>query len=88
MRTLKAVSEKALATRTDKSAPSDWNEFSIRDVTLRSEHRDPRLKPTVSFRYVDVSSVSNTSFKILGATEMLGRVAPSRARKEIHTNDV
>jgi type I restriction enzyme S subunit len=68
--------------------PSDWKELPIRDVTVRATQRDPRRQPTMRFRYVDVSSVSNSSFRIVEATDIEGSAAPSRARKEICAGDV
>jgi type I restriction enzyme S subunit len=68
--------------------PLDWEEIQISDVTVRAKQRDPRRQPTMRFRYVDVSSVSNSSFRIVEATEIEGSAAPSRARKEICAGDV
>lgn len=67
---------------------SNWKQLPIRELVVRARQRDPRRQPTMSFRYVDVSSVSNTSFRIVEATEMEGSAAPSRARKEIRLDDV
>jgi type I restriction enzyme S subunit len=49
---------------------------------------DPGRNPDQSFTYVDVSSVSNTSFTIEETKELLGKDAPSRARKLIRSNDI
>lgn len=68
--------------------PLDWEEIQISDVTVRTKQRDPRRQPTMRFRYVDVSSVSNSSFRIVEASEIEGSAAPSRARKEICAGDV
>jgi len=68
--------------------PDNWEKLLISQVTIRTRQRDPRKAPSTPFRYVDVSSVSNTSFSITGATELLGSDAPSRARKEIQTDDI
>ncbi|WP_337288453.1 restriction endonuclease subunit S [Candidatus Methylomirabilis sp.] len=68
--------------------PLDWEEVHISDVTIRTKQRDPRRQPTMRFRYVDVSSVSNSSFRIVEASEIEGSAAPSRARKEICAGDV
>ncbi|MCU7815372.1 MAG: restriction endonuclease subunit S [Candidatus Thiodiazotropha sp. (ex Rostrolucina anterorostrata)] len=68
--------------------PDSWIESSIGDVVLKAKQRDPRKTPDDKFQYVDVSSVSNHLFKITGATQTLGSEAPSRARKEIQSNDV
>ncbi len=68
--------------------PATWTESSIGNVVVKAKQRDPRKKPDKVFQYVDVSAVSNTSFKITGAAPTLGSEAPSRARKAIETDDV
>jgi len=68
--------------------PETWTESSIGKVLLETKQRDPRKKPSDKFRYVDVSGVSNESFKITSATLTLGSEAPSRARKAIEADDV
>src|SRR6266566_7035506 len=50
--------------------PPDWKKLAIGDITIRTKQRDPGRNPTVPFRYIDVSSVSNSSFKIIGASEI------------------
>jgi type I restriction enzyme S subunit len=72
----------------DKTLPPDWPLFPIREVTVRTSQRDPRKQPDNAFRYIDVSSVDNTLFKVRGAASLKGLEAPSRARKDIRTNDV
>lgn len=68
--------------------PKLWTESTIGKVVVKAKQRDPRKKPEEVFHYVDVSSVSNESFKITGATQTLGSDAPSRARKAIEPDDV
>ncbi|MDA1277461.1 MAG: restriction endonuclease subunit S [Verrucomicrobia bacterium] len=68
--------------------PKTWAESSIGKAVVKTKQRDPRKKPDEVFQYVDVSAVSNTSFKITGAAPTLGSEAPSRARKAIQTDDV
>ena len=68
--------------------PETWSAATIGDVTVKAKQRDPRKAPADEFQYVDVSSVSNESFKIIGATPTVGLEAPSRARKELKTDDV
>jgi type I restriction enzyme S subunit len=73
----------------DASAlPADWQFKPVREVTVRTSQRDPRKQRDKIFRYVDVSSVDNTLYKVRNVTELKGSEAPSRARKEIHANDV
>ena len=68
--------------------PQTWRATTIGSVTVTAKQRDPRKTPAYEFQYVDVSSVSNESFKITGATPTVGLEAPSRARKELKTDDV
>jgi type I restriction enzyme, S subunit len=68
--------------------PKTWAESSIEKVVVNTKQRDPRKKPDEVFQYVDVSAVSNASFKITSAVPTLGSEAPSRARKAIQTDDV
>ena len=68
--------------------PQTWRGTTIGSVTVKAKQRDPRKTPACEFQYVDVSSVSNESFKITGATLTVGLEAPSRARKELKTDDV
>jgi type I restriction enzyme, S subunit len=70
------------------SLPMGWKLAKIHEIATPAKQRDPSKSPDTPFRYVDVSSVSNTLFKIEGATELLGAQAPSRARKEIKAGDV
>ena len=68
--------------------PETWSAATIGGVTVRAKQRDPRKTPADEFQYIDVSSVSNESFKITGATLTVGSEAPSRARQELNTDDV
>jgi len=68
--------------------PKTWVESSIGKAVIKTKQRDPRKKPNEVFQYVDVSAVSNTSFKITSEAPTLGSDAPSRARKAIQTDDV
>lgn len=49
---------------------------------------DPTKEPTKSFTYIDVSSVSNETFVITETSKMLGKDAPSRARRIVRSGDV
>lgn len=65
-----------------------WKHIEIGKLILNSKLKDPLKYHDVEFRYVDVSSVSNTLFKIEDVTILKGRDAPSRARKLINYEDV
>lgn len=48
----------------------------------------PSTRPDARFRYIDVSSVSNETYRIVNTKELLGKDAPSRARQVIRQDDV
>lgn len=69
--------------------PRGWRSVRLSDVCDESiPTRDPRNSPTDSFRYVDITSVSNVSKRIVSPKTVLGNDAPSRARQVIRTGDV
>jgi len=72
----------------DYILPADWRPARIRDVTVRTVQRNPGREPEKTFRYVDVSGVDNTLFKVRVATPLKGAEAPSRARKDVRRDDV
>ena len=69
--------------------PHGWQWVRLSDVCEeRTGTRDPALEPNALFRYVDISSVDNTTKRIIEAKVLLGKDAPSRARQIIRANDV
>jgi type I restriction enzyme, S subunit len=68
--------------------PEGWRWVRLGEVCKPTERRDPTKEPESTFQYVDISSVDNTTGEIIGAKELLGKEAPSRARKVIRSNDV
>jgi type I restriction enzyme S subunit len=67
---------------------SDWVEKSIEEITVKTKNINPEKLPNLEFKYVDVSSVSNADFCITNTQNLLGKDAPSRAKKNILTNDI
>jgi type I restriction enzyme S subunit len=68
--------------------PTEWKVVPLRDLAAnRTSDRDPREKPDKVFRYVEISGVSNESYRIEGWRELKGADAPSRARKIIRGGD-
>ena len=67
--------------------PVEWEVVPLREVTEKKQTRDPRKTPDEAFRYIDVSSVSNESYRVQGWKERKGREAPSRARKVVKARD-
>ncbi len=65
-----------------------WEEKTLGEVLVKTETVDPTKKPNEEFTYLDVSSVNKETKEIENATVLLGKDAPSRARKLVKTNDV
>jgi type I restriction enzyme S subunit len=65
-----------------------YEEKTIENLTLKTKNVSPEKSPDKEFVYVDVSSISNESFKIISTQKILGKNAPSRAKKNILENDV
>ncbi|AOG11819.1 restriction endonuclease subunit S [Agrobacterium sp. RAC06] len=65
-----------------------WSVRTIGDLISKGETVDPTKAPGELFSYVDVSSVSNDTFKIVQTSKLMGADAPSRARRRIRANDV
>ena len=65
-----------------------WSTVPIGQVCLETAQRDPRTAPSRSIRYVDLSAIDRESKSIVTSAEIQGIDAPSRARKEIRTEDV
>ncbi|MBI4378907.1 MAG: restriction endonuclease subunit S [Nitrospinae bacterium] len=70
--------------------PQEWEVVRLDEVVdINQETIDPTKSfANKKFRYIDIDSVENGSGIIRGAKEILGKNAPSRARRVIHYNDV
>lgn len=67
--------------------PAGWEVVQLGEVTLTTETRDPRKKPDKRFRYIDVASVSNETYRVVSPQSLIGCDAPSRARKVVWAGD-
>ena len=68
--------------------PMGWSRRKIGQVCMQTEIRDPRKAPATEFHYVDISGVDSIHKKIVTTQVLTGNNAPSRARKEIHKDDI
>jgi type I restriction enzyme S subunit len=66
----------------------DWEEKRLGEVLVKTETVDPTKNPDTEFTYLDVSSVNKETKEIETPTVLLGKDAPSRAKKLIKTGDV
>ena len=67
--------------------PEEWEVVRFSQCLQKTKQKDPTKKPAEKFTYIDVSAVSNELFKIVESKTILGKDAPSRARKGIKTGD-
>ena len=65
-----------------------WQTKTLGEVLEKTETVNPLQSPNTEFDYIDVSSVSNTTFEIEETQRLKGKDAPSRARKLVRTNDI
>ena len=65
-----------------------WQIKTLGDVLEKTETVNPLQSPETEFDYIDVSSVSNTTFQVEQTQRLKGKDAPSRARKLVKANDV
>ena len=48
----------------------------------------PQSEPDKEFIYLDISSIDNSTFQVVGPKGYFGNDAPSRARQEVHTGNI
>jgi len=65
-----------------------WVIKKLGEVLQKTETINPIQKPDEKFIYIDVSSIDNQKFIITNTTTILGKNAPSRARKFVRENDI
>jgi type I restriction enzyme, S subunit len=65
-----------------------WKRMKLIDVIQKTETINPQKNPDASFEYIDVSSICNKQFRIQETSTILGKDAPSRARKFVRTGDI
>lgn len=65
-----------------------WQTKTLGEILQKTETTNPLQSPEVEFQYIDVSSVSNSTFQTEVTHTLKGKDAPSRARRLVKTNDV
>jgi len=75
--------------RPGQELPHGWRWVTLRQACeTKTGLRDPRSSADEAFVYVDISSIDTAGKRIVSPKTLLGREAPSRARKEIRAGDV
>lgn len=67
--------------------PAEWTVKFIKFVCLKTEQWIPNKDKRESFHYIDVSSVSNSTFTIKDTSLVKADAAPGRARKVVKWQD-
>ena len=81
--------EKILKSKKTLTHDSDkWEVKKLGECIVKTDTIDPTKNPDKEFTYLDVSSVNKETKKIENPVLLLGKDAPSRARKIIKTRDV
>ena len=65
-----------------------WQKKTLGEVLQKTETVNPLQSPDAEFTYIDVSSVSNQTFRIEETQRLRGKDAPSRARRLVKADDV
>jgi type I restriction enzyme, S subunit len=65
-----------------------WPAKTLGEVLQKTETVNPVQSPQAEFDYIDVSSVSNSTFQIEATQRLKGKDAPSRARKLVRAKDI
>ena len=68
------------------SIPQGWCVSKISDISIKCEQRKPEVQET--FFYVDIGSINRELKVIESPQQIMGKDAPSRARKVINSGDV
>jgi len=70
------------------SLPDGWEWQELADVVVKTENLNPLKHAEQLWTYIDISSVDRDRFAVTDPKEMLGKDAPSRAKKHVQLNDV
>ena len=65
-----------------------WQTKKLGELLQKTETINPLQSPNTDIDYIDVSSVSNSTFTVEATQRLKGENAPSRARRLVKVNDV
>lgn len=65
--------------------PPNWEQVPLSSITTDAHQRIPLINETI--RYIDIGSIDRSSKSITSPQELLGKDAPSRARKQVAAGD-
>jgi len=68
--------------------PKGWEWKALNDIVEKTSNLSPVSEPEKEWTYIDISSIDRMTHKIIDPKIILGRTAPSRAKKQIQKNDI
>jgi len=68
--------------------PKSWRIETVINIVEKTKQKNPSQTPELTFKYIDISGISNEFYKIIEYRTYNGSKAPSRARKLVQTDDV
>ena len=68
--------------------PPGWILKTIGDVITPFRSIDPNREPDREFTYIDIGAIDNANQKIAAPRKLLGKEAPSRARRLVRAGDI
>jgi len=68
--------------------PQGWAWTTIDEITATITKVAPSIHPDKEFGYLDISSIDNTTYRVVEPKSYLGKDAPSRARQLVQGGDV
>ena len=72
----------------DSDLPQGWSWVPLGELIQPIMTRDPMQEPNIEFTYFDISSIDNELGVVTNPKRVLGRNAPSRARRVVEAGDV
>lgn len=66
----------------------NWKTVKIGSVLLKALTENPSNNPNIEYSYIDISSIDSKKYEIVSPKVILGKNAPSRARKSIQIGDI
>src|SRR5690606_12122547 len=70
------------------SLPDGWEWQVLADVVVKTENLNPLKHADQLWTYIDISSVDRDRFSVIDPKKILGKDAPSRAKKHVQLKDV
>ena len=72
----------------EEPLPPGWKWVKLGEVCVEIEGTDPRKTPDKAFTYIDISSIDRNKKCVTSPSIILGKNAPSRAKREVRVGDV